>query len=130
MPVLRMRLFGVRALREAVAYAAQGGFALHLAGSAKGYPGALRCFQAAKEFAHLFGKDAGQLWGIARLLGVKQVVVHYAGTPRAHVDLCGKPLELAKRWCEEREAVVAAQIESLRPTGFSARKIKAVLGIP
>ena len=99
-----MRLFETRQIREARAFAASGGQALHLMTGewARGWGGPA-CFRKATEFAHLFDQDASRLVFTARLLGVRRVVLHGPGTPRQHVDLCGRPLQIAKSKAESRE---------------------------
>lgn len=96
-----MKIFLQRELREALAYSAAGGVALHLCDGAiadaiaavRHVPG---CFRGRKEFAHMFGPDAELLKRIAKRCGVRVLFVDRAGTPAQHVDLVGGPLERAK----------------------------------
>jgi hypothetical protein len=95
-----VRRFEKRSVRSAVAYAADGGQALHVFEAIKGMP-APGCFRRSKLWAHLFDQNAERLRATARRLGVRVVVVHHPETVKQHVDLCGKPLECALAMCEE-----------------------------
>lgn len=88
-----MKIFLQREIREAYAFAAEGGQALHVCDS-RGLvgPDAPQCFKATTQFAHLFDQDYQRLIATARRLGVRVVVPQHCGTNRQHVDLCGKPL--------------------------------------
>ena len=95
-----MRLFQLREIEEAYAHAANGGQALHMGGSAAGYPGAPACFRQAGTFAHLIDMNADRLQRTARSLGVRVVVAERPGRRGQHVDLCGQPLRRAIEACE------------------------------
>lgn len=100
-----LRIFAEREIREAYAYAAQGGQALHLMGGRYAY---LRddtpaCFKGRGELAHLFDQDRKRLEASARRLGVRVIRVERPGTPQQHIDLCGKPLERAKELAMQLE---------------------------
>ena len=104
-----MKIFAQRELREALAYSAAGGVAVHLcSGAIADAIGAVRkipnCFRGRKEFAHMFGQDAETLCRIARHCGVRVLFVDGAGTPSQHIDLVGGPLLHAKALA--RRAVV------------------------
>lgn len=92
-----MRTFQQREIREAIMHAAEGGQALHLHVFIT--PGCPRCFkrdvEAGKQIAHLFDHDLKRLVATVKRLGVRVVRVERMGTPRQHVDLCGRPLEKA-----------------------------------
>lgn len=92
-----MNQYPTMKIREARDHAAAGGQALHMMTGqwAKGWGGP-RCFQEAKEFAHLFDQDRTRLKATARRLGIRRIVVSKPGTPNQHIDLCGRPLERAK----------------------------------
>lgn len=91
-----MKIFQQRELREAIAYAAAGGQALHVCSSAQFVTAAAPgCFKRSKQFAHLLDQNAVRLVKTAKRLGVRVVVVERSAEPRQHVDLCGKPLERA-----------------------------------
>lgn len=96
---MRLRVFEFREIEEAVAYAAAGGFAVHLHRVIVNRAKAPRCFVQAvdrgEDIAHLFGQDEPALVALVRRLGVKVVVVERRGTPNQHVDLVGGPLRKA-----------------------------------
>lgn len=102
-----MKLFAMRDLKGAYAYSNSGGQSLHLMCHSGGiYPNAPTCFRGTKEFGHLFDLNEERLVTTARRLGVRQVVVSRRGTTSQHVDLCGRPLEMAKALCErDREGL-------------------------
>lgn len=107
-----MKLFLQREIREAYAFAAAGGMALHVCQS-RGLvtAAAPRCFQRSEQFAHLFDQNYDRLIGTVKHFGVRVVVPQYCGTYRQHVDLCGAPLERAikhaLKWAEkEKQAVM------------------------
>lgn len=99
-----MKKFTVTEVREAVQHAREGVQALHLHRIIVDESRAPQCFvravRAGKDIAHLFDQDAERLKRTVRRLGVRIVVVEREGTDNQHVDLCGKPLELAKLLCE------------------------------
>lgn len=102
-----MKIFFQREIREAYAYAAAGGMALHLCSVAFAGPQAPGCFRRGEQFAHLFDQNYDRLIGTAKCFGVKVVVPQHCGTYRQHVDLCGKPLaraiNLANKWAEREK---------------------------
>jgi hypothetical protein len=98
-------MFKQHEVREAVAYAAEGGQALHLHRIIANRAKAPRCFVRAidrgEEIAHLFDQDEARLRATVRELGVRVVVVERRGEPGQHVDLCGAPLKKAVlHWTE------------------------------
>jgi hypothetical protein len=92
-----MRVFQVRELKDAIAYAAAGGQALHLHRILGPRPPA--CFrrdvEQGKDIAHLFDQDKERLVATVRRLGVRVIKVEREGTSRQHIDLCGVPLQKA-----------------------------------
>jgi len=93
----------MRELEAAVAFAAAGDQALHMmpgsfAHMRKDTPG---CFRRGGQIAHLFDTDLVRLVATARRLGVRIIKVERGGTPRQHIDLCGKPLERACVLCQQ-----------------------------
>lgn len=128
-----MKIFQQAQVREATAYAAAGGQALHLfSGAIADAIGAVRkipnCFRGRKELDHLFDQDTDRLRKTARRLGVRVIFVHHAGEPRQHIDLCGGPLELAKAhaltvgWIE-REAAGTEKVTAVCPMCSVARRV-------
>jgi hypothetical protein len=93
----------MREIQEALAYAAAGGQALHLhAFVTTEAPEAFkRAVREGREIAHLLDQDVSRLGATAARLGVRKIVIERQGTPRQHVDLCGKPLERARAMSEE-----------------------------
>ena len=92
-----MKYFPMRQLAAAVAHAEAGEQALHVhnfthVGHAY--------FRRYREAAHLFDQDEERLRRTARSLGVNIIRVEKPGTPRQHIDLCGRPLERAKLMCD------------------------------
>lgn len=89
-----MKVFQWRELREAMAFAADGGVAIHLHKIV--FPRSPACFKravaAGEDIAHVFCKDRELLETLARRHGVRVVKIEHPGTNRQHVDLCGKPL--------------------------------------
>lgn len=100
-----MRKFQATELKEALAFAASGGQALHLHKIIVDRKKAPQCFVRAianGEFiAHLFDQDKQRLEETARDLGVRVILIEREGTPSQHIDLCGKPLRLAQAMCGE-----------------------------
>jgi hypothetical protein len=92
-----MKQFEMMQLREAVAYAGSGGQALHLHTLSHGHP----LFARFPVVAHLFDQDLARLTDTARALGVRVIRVERKGEPGQHIDLCGQPLERAKRECAQ-----------------------------
>ena len=101
-----MKVFTQWEVEEAVRYAEDGGQALHLHKIIVDYDKAPSCFvkavRSGKDIAHLFDQNRERLEQTVRRLGVNIVVVEHAGQPGQHVDLCGGPLERAKRLCRKR----------------------------
>lgn len=101
-----MRVFRDWEIDEAIAYAAQGGQALHLHRVIVDESRAPRCFVQAvrrgEDIAHLFDQDAGRLARTARRLGVRVIKIERTGTARQHLDLCGKPLQRAIGQCGDK----------------------------
>lgn len=89
-----LRVFATLELREARAFAAAGGIAIHLHRFVTHRAPA--CFKrdvaAGYPIAHVFGADAEALAALARRCGVRVVLVERRGTPSQHVDMCGRPL--------------------------------------
>ncbi len=82
---------------EAVLHALDGHQALHVWCPEHDWPTAPAVFKKYKEWAHFFDQDVERLKKTARQLGVRVIFVHHEGTKRQHIDLCGKPLERAKK---------------------------------
>ena len=93
-----LRRFEQSELHEAIRWAIDGNMALHVCGRLR--PTRLAVFNQSGLWAHLFCQDREGLILSARGFGVRQVVIHQEGTVRQHVDLCGRPLELAIRMAE------------------------------
>lgn len=89
-----MKVFEMKQIREAIAYAVEGGQALHLHTLNAGHP----LFRRYPVIAHLFDRDAKRLIKTVQELGVRVIKIEYEGTPKQHIDLCGKPFEIAYRW--------------------------------
>jgi hypothetical protein len=93
-----LKRFGLMELREALAHAAEGGQALHdnsrhVVPSRGGFvPGRERVARC----AHLFDRDLPRLIATARALGLRKPFIHRLGQEGQHVDLWGKPLEMAE----------------------------------
>jgi hypothetical protein len=101
-----MRVFEYREVKEAIAYALEGGQALH---RVRNPPESLRAraplvFRQAKEWAHLIDHDLARLKKTARRLGIRKICVDRVGQRGQHVDLCGEPL---------RKAIIEAETEAL-----------------
>lgn len=98
-----MKLFKEREIREAIAYAKEGGQALHV-WMPRGYekmPGVPKPFKKNKSlWAHLFDQNMGRLISTAKKLGVRKIKVGNEGHKAAHIDLCGAPLDKAIQQCE------------------------------
>ena len=95
------RIFAAAEVGEAVAFAADGGQALHLHSIIPDRGRAPACFvrevDRGGQIAHLFDRDRSRLVRTVRALGVRVVVVvEREGTARQHVDLCGGPLRKAR----------------------------------
>jgi hypothetical protein len=112
-----MKLFTVMQLYEAMAHARSGGQALHVfdgrvwGNPTKKAPGCFeRSARAGKPWAHLFDQNYTRLKETAVRLGVRVIMVHYLGTDRQHIDLCGRPLERAIGMAEPAECEVPAEV--------------------
>ena len=98
-----MRLFTERQIYDAYALASGGGQALHLFSDPGVYAGAPECFSREPRAGHLFDHDRPRLIATARRLGVRRTKVHHPGSPRQHIDLCGRPLDRAIAACEPEQ---------------------------
>lgn len=99
-----MKRFEKMELADALKHAESGGQALHVWVPQAGErmrSGIPACFKRSLAWAHLFDLDTPRLMRTARELGVERFYIHYKGTKRQHVDLCGMPLKLATVRCEE-----------------------------
>jgi hypothetical protein len=96
-----MKLFEERQIKEAFAYSAEGGQALHLFSNPGVYPGAPICFKRNLFAAHLFDDHIERLKLTASKLGVKRIVISRVGRQGQHVDLCGRPLQKAIALCSK-----------------------------
>lgn len=94
-----MKLFQEKQLYEAYEFAAAGGQALHFFSDPGTYLGAPGVFKASRVAAHLFDRDTERLITTARKLGVRVIKIGRKGTPKQHVDLCGRPLQRARMVC-------------------------------
>ena len=99
-----MKSFQQNDLRAAIAYAKEGGQALHLhrliANRKKAPACFIRAINRGEDIAHLFDQDVDRLKATARSLGVNVILVEREGTPKQHIDLCGAPLRKAVTLCE------------------------------
>lgn len=99
-----MRKYQEREVREALAFAKEGGQALHCHRIIVDRQKAPQCFVRAvdrgEDIAHLFDLDWERLIKTARKLGVKVIYIDRDGTDRQHIDLCGAPLRKALALCE------------------------------
>lgn len=96
-----MKLFAMGKVREAIQFSMNGGQAVHVWDGSM-WPGrAPVCFRRHREWAHLLDQDEARLVATAKRLGVRRVVVSRRGQREQHVDLCGAPLERAKRQTKE-----------------------------
>lgn len=100
-----MKSFEQNELREAIAFAQDGGQALHLHKIIRNWSKAPSCFKRAvnkgENIAHLFDQDVERLKATCKSLGVNVILVERAGTPKQHIDLCGAPLRKAIALCGE-----------------------------
>lgn len=96
-----MKYFTRDQVDEALAFANQGGQALHV------YPrlpmAAPGCFKRSDMWGHLYDYDKTRLVATARLLGVYKIVIHHEDTREQHIDLCGSPLTRAINSCVRGE---------------------------
>lgn len=98
---MEWRVFMMHEIREAFAFAASGGIALHLMGDITGdaFKNAPRVFKGRK-FGHLFGPNREALTTAAVSLGCKPEWIQKVDDPkRMHFDLVGSRLERAKKLC-------------------------------
>lgn len=100
-----LRLFRSNEYLAALRYVAEGGQALHvwrppLRDGKIRWPGAPRVFLRHREWAHLFDQNKERLIETAKKLGVNVIYIHKENTIKQHIDLCGCPLEKAKRMAE------------------------------
>jgi hypothetical protein len=98
-----VRQFAALKVREAMAYALEGGQALHVWDPGPGgahWKGAPRVFRQNRPWAHLFDQDKERLVATVKDLGVRKVLVESEGTSRQHVDLCAGPLRKALEQCK------------------------------
>lgn len=125
-----MKIFQQRELLAAYAHAAAGGQALHLMNGNFAYMQARtpKCFHNRTVIAHLFDQNHARLIGTAKRMGVRVIKIEHAGSPRQHIDLCGKPLDravqLANKFAErEREKAKAEEAllaQTLLPIDLNA----------
>ena len=100
-----MKLFdgrekNLKAVREAMDYAEEGGQALHVWPQPKnGWPNAPKVFRDSKLWAHLIDRDRDRLVKTAKELGVNVIRVEREGERGQHIDLCAGPLKKALRRC-------------------------------
>ena len=91
----RMQVFQCEDIQAAYAHAAAGGIAVHLHSIV--FPHSPQCFRQAvkrgEQIAHVFGQDAEELKLLAKKHGVRVLYIDKPGTPRQHIDMCGKPLQ-------------------------------------
>lgn len=107
MPSSDIKRFEERELREAIAFAKEGGQALHVHSlNQNGH----RLFRRYPKIAHLFDQDRVRLVATARELGVRVIVVDHPGTDKQHIDLCGKPFNLALSACAPMDEHGQAQM--------------------
>lgn len=101
------RLFQFREIREAEAFAAAGGIAVHLSGDWKVPTGGV------KSCAHLFGPDRETLTQAAVELGLKPRWIQYPDNPkRMHFDLWSAPLKKAIARCTPPEPLQKGLFET------------------
>jgi hypothetical protein len=103
-----MKEFRKREWREAIAYAMEGGQALHLHNVISNRKKAPSCFRKAvrrgEMIAHLFDQDRKRLIATAKKFGVVNTHIERRGQPGQHIDLCGDPLIRAMIYCEDQDA--------------------------
>ena len=117
-----MKRFEMKQIREAVAYSMQGGQALHVHTLNSGH----WLFRRYPVIGHYFDQDINRLIYVSRRFGVRVIKVECEGTPKQHIDLCGKPFELACQVCnltpDAADDGLAAAIEGgydYVPEGYS-----------
>lgn len=103
----KIKKFEQHEVREALAYAAEGGLAIHLHSIIPDDRKAPQCFVRAvkrgERIAHVFGNDAEVLRAFAKKVGVRVIYVHREGTANQHIDMCSLPLRRALGFAEHRE---------------------------
>lgn len=99
-PKMKIKVFTEKEIFEAYTFSKNGDQALHLFGNPRMYPGAPVVFKKFDQAGHLFDMNLKRLMVTAKRFGVKCIFVHKKGTPKQHIDLCGKPLLDAIAWTE------------------------------
>ncbi len=89
-----MKRFKNRAIKEALAYVAEGGQALH--GTEAIPAGGKRVL-----WFHLFDNDLDRLIATVKRLGVRRAMIERMNQRGQHIDLCGAPLKKAFAECKE-----------------------------
>lgn len=108
-----MKLFQWREQDAAIAFAREGGQALHVHRfTMNGH----KLFARYWEAGHLFDRNAIRLAATARALGVRVIRIEELGTDRQHVDLCARPLKRAKELCAQ--PMLKTDREWLKGTAF------------
>jgi hypothetical protein len=100
-----MKLFKMRELKEAIEYASQGGQALHVHTLNSGH----WLFKRYLVIGHLFDQDRKRLVYLVGKLGVNVIKIEREGTPKQHIDLCGRPFEIAKEIARQMELLELAE---------------------
>jgi hypothetical protein len=100
-----LKLFEMRQLREAIEYSSQGGQALHVHTISSGH----WLFKRYPVIGHLFDQDRKRLIYLAGRLGVNVIKIEREGTPKQHIDLCGRPFELARQIAIQMEKAFPVQ---------------------
>lgn len=123
-----MKIFKALQVREAIAYAAKGGQALHLHQIIVNRDTAPRCFVAAVDrgeyIAHLFDQDKERLVKTARRHGVKVIYIDKEDTPRQHIDLCAGPLRAVHAWAKQQKAFMENKDNAARVRASQKAKKK------
>lgn len=107
----RWKLFQFTEIREAEAYAAAGGIAVHLSGDwiPPGRTSPTPC-------AHVFGPDRETLTREITTLGMKPAFTQYPDDPkRMHFDVWSSPLARAKLRCKADILPPATLFDPIRP---------------
>lgn len=103
----KIKKFEQHEVREALAYAADGGIAIHLHDVIPDRKRAPQCFVRAvdkgQQIAHVFCRDAAVLRAFAVKLGVRKIYIDREGVEGQHIDLCAQPLRRALGFAEHRE---------------------------
>lgn len=108
-----MTLFPLAFEKDALAYAAAGGQALHVLGVSPG---------------RLYDRDLPRLVTTARSLGLREVLVARTGTARQHVVIIGLPLIKACMAAHEipTGAVLVDILQEAHAAGAAARQQRAI----